>query len=327
LRSPAGSVLETRAVKASDGAYAPAAQKAARAYDRAFVETAAWLDSSPTLAALAKSKGSSTAPAAVPAVALPAAVPAAPALPRTELDDLPRPAAPRRAHAVVIGVERYRENLPKADFAARDARLAAEYFKRALGVPAENLALLVDERAANADFQKHFERWLPNRVKEGDEVFVYFSGHGAPNPATGDAYLVPYDGDPTYLEQTGYPLKRMYDQLSKLPAKRVLVAMDSCFSGAGGRSVMAKGARPLVAVAPAAALPAKLTVIAAAAGDQISNSYQEKGHGLFTYYLLKGLKEKGGDFKAAYGYLKPEVARVARESYNADQDPQWREGK
>lgn len=247
--------------------------------------------------------------------------------PRSDIDDLPKASAVRRAHAVVIGIERYRERLPSADFAAADARLAAEYFKRVLGVPAANVALLTDERATNVDFQKHFERWLPNRVKAGDEVYVYFSGHGSPNPTTGEAYMVPYDGDPTYLEQTGYPVRRMFDQLAKLPAGKIVVAMDSCFSGSGGRSVLAKGARPLVAVVAAAALPSKLTVIAASAGDQISNSYQEKGHGLFTYYFLKGLKEKGPDLKAVYGYLKPEVARVAREQYNADQDPQWREGK
>lgn len=259
-----------------------------------------------------------------PAEAAPA--PAAPA--RDELELLPAPRPVRRnAHAVVVGIERYREKLPAADFAAGDARLAAEYFKRVLGVPEANVALLVDERASKGDFEKYFERWLPNRVQAGDDVYVYFSGHGAPNPAKGDAYLVPYDGDPTYIEQTGYPLKRLYEQLAKLPAKRVLVAMDSCFSGAGGRSVIAKGARPLVSVKAPATLDAKITVLSASAGDQISNSYQEKGHGLFTYFLLKGLKERGGDFKAVFDYLKPEVAGIARREYNADQDPQWREGK
>lgn len=254
------------------------------------------------------------------------AAPVSPAAPSSDLDDLPRAVVPRRAHAVVIGIENYREGLPRADFAASDAKLAAEYFKRVLGVPAENLALLVDDRATNVDFQKYIERWLPNRVKEGDEVFIYFSGHGSPNPAKGDAYLVPYDGDPTYIEQTGYSVKRMYDHLAQLPAKRVIVAMDSCFSGAGGRSVLAKGARPLVSL-QTSEVPTKITVLSASAGDQISNSYQEKGHGLFTYYFLKGLKEKGADLRAVYGYLKPEVARVAREQYNADQDPQWRGGK
>ena len=265
-------------------------------------------------------------PRPLSSVAATVAAPAAASV-RSDVDELPaaRPESAHR-HAVVIGVERYRETLPRADFAAGDAKLAAEYFKRVLGVPEANLALLVDDRATKSDFEKYFERWLPNRVEAGDEVFVYFSGHGAPNPKSGDAYLVPFDGDPTYIAETGYPIKKLYDQLAKLPAKRVLVAMDSCFSGAGGRSVIAKGARPLVSVRTAE-VTGRVSVMSASAGDQISSSYQEKGHGLFTYFLLKGLKDKGGDFKAAFDYLKPEVSRIARREYNADQDPQWREGK
>lgn len=67
-----------------------------------------------------------------------------------------------------------------------------------------------------------------------------------PNPKSGDAYLVPYDGDPAFIDETGYSLKRMYAALGKLPAKEVIVALHSCYSGAGGRSVIAKGSRPLV---------------------------------------------------------------------------------
>jgi hypothetical protein len=253
-----------------------------------------------------------------PAVSAPARVPA---------PDLPPFAAPRpHAHAVVIGIERYREALPRADFAADDARSAAEYFRRVLGVPEENVALLIDDRATKSDFEKYFERWLPNRVEKGDEVYVFFSGHGAPNPKTGESYLVPFDADPTYIEQTGYPIARLYAQLSKLGAKRVLVAMDSCFSGAGGRSVIAKGARPLVTVV-SSGVPRPLIVIAAAAGDQISNTYQEKRHGLFTYYFLEGLKRNGENLRASFDYLKPQVARTARREFNSDQEPQWREGK
>ncbi|PIR15355.1 MAG: hypothetical protein COV48_14795, partial [Elusimicrobia bacterium CG11_big_fil_rev_8_21_14_0_20_64_6] len=251
----------------------------------------------------------------------------APALDAESPEQLPSAAAPRpHAHAIVIGVERYREALPRADFAAGDAKLTAEYFRRVLGVPEENLVLLSDDRATKSDFEKYFERWLPNRVEKGDEVYVYFSGHGAPNPKTGEAYLVPFDADPTYIEQTGYPIKKMYEVLAKLPAERVLLVMDSCFSGAGGRSVIAQGARPLVSVVQRE-VPRGLTVISASAGDQISNSYQEKRHGLFTYFFLKGLKEKGLDFRAVYDYLKPQVTRVARRRYNSDQEPQWRKGR
>jgi hypothetical protein len=39
------------------------------------------------------------------------------------------------------------------------------------------------------------------------------------------------------------------------------------------------------------------------------------------------MKEKGSDMKAVYDYLKPEVSRLARRELNADQDPQWLQGK
>lgn len=243
----------------------------------------------------------------------------------SDVDQVPAPRAGRKGHAVVIGIERYRAKLPPADFAAGDAALMAKYATAVLGYPEENVALLSNDTATKSDFEKHFDKWLPNRVEKDDEVFVYFSGHGSPNPSTGDAYVVPYDGDPTFLSETGYPLARLYAALAKLPTKKVTVVLDSCFSGAGGRSVLAKGARPLVTV-KTDGTTAGITVIAAASAEQISNSYAEKGHGLFTYFFLKGLKVKG-NMRAAFDYAKPEVWKTARKENNADQEPQWREGR
>ncbi|MDE2489748.1 MAG: caspase family protein [Elusimicrobia bacterium] len=279
----------------------------------------------PPLEVVAAAAPEPEAPAAASLSAAPA--PSRPAAPRTDLDDLP-PARPEDAHAyaVVIGIEHYRERLPNADYAAADARLTAKYFERVLGVPAENLALLTNDRATKGDFEKYFERWLPNRVQAGDKVYVYYSGHGAPNPAKGDAYLVPYDGDPTYIGSTGFAVSRLFEDLGRLPAKSVFVAMDSCFSGAGGRSVLARGARPLVSVVQGG-VPPRLTVLSASAADQISNTDEAAGHGLFTYYFLEGLKKDGPRLHAAYDYLKPKVERYARLQYNSDQVPQWRQGR
>jgi len=63
-------------------------------------------------------------------------------------------------------------------------------------------------------------------------VFL-FLGHGAPEPAKGNAYLLSWDGDPRFLEQTAMPLNSVYGALGKLKAKKVLVALDACFSGTG----------------------------------------------------------------------------------------------
>lgn len=247
---------------------------------------------------------------------------------RSDIDDLPKTRSPKRpnAHAIVIGIQNYRQLLPQAEFADADARLVARYLTGALGFEDANVAVLTNEAATKSDFEKYLDGWLPNRVREGDEVFLYFSGHGAPNPASGDAYLVPYDGDPTYLDQTAYPLKKLYSRLGSLPTKSITVVMDSCFSGAGGRSVLANGARPLVNL-KAEGLADGVRVLAASKNEQISHGYQDQGHGLFTYFLLKEIKARAGKawgWREVFDAAAPEVANVARREYNADQTPQWR---
>lgn len=252
--------------------------------------------------------------------------------PSSDVDRLPaaRNAKKKNAYAVVVGIGRYREKLPAADFADKDAELVGEYLTKVLGYPEENVVVRLNERATRTDLVKYFEEWLRNNVEPDASVFIYYSGHGTPNVKSGEAFLVPYDGDPAFTDSTAYPLKQLYAALDKLPAKDVTVVLDSCFSGAGGRSVLAKGARPMVLTvdAPAQAT-GKTVVLAASGGDQISNSFEEKGHGLLTYYFLKGLhgdadanKDGGIEMSELFDYVKPNVQRVARKQYNNEQTPQ-----
>jgi hypothetical protein len=262
--------------------------------------------------------------------AMAAVVPKTPVI-ASDVDKVPEGKVARKnAYAIVVGIEQYRQKLPKADFAAHDAQVMNDYLIKTLGLQEENIALLMDDHAARTDLEKYVEKWLPNRVEKGDTVFVYFSGHGAPNPKTGEAYMVPYDGDPAYIDTTGYPLKRLYEQLAKLPAREVVVMLDSCFSGAGGRSVIAKGMRPMgLSVETPVEAKGKTVVLAASSGDQVSSTYEKNGHGLFTYFLLKGLqgeadqnKDGSVDLQEVFDYVKPQVERIARREYNNEQTPQ-----
>ncbi len=250
----------------------------------------------------------------------------------SDVDELPaKKINPNKnAYAIVIGIEQYRQRLPSADFAAHDARIVTEYLSKVMGYPEENIVTLLNDKASKSDFDKYLGRWLSNNVDKDSSVFIYYSGHGAPSPNTGDAYLVPYDGDPTFIDETGYSLKMLYDQLGRLPAKEIVVALDSCFSGAGGRSVIAKGARPLVIqMNSALIIPKNVTVMAAAASNQISSTYETKSHGLFTYFMLKGIKDENvikqnGALAVSdlFSYMKPQVELIARKQYNNTQSPQ-----
>jgi len=220
--------------------------------------------------------------------------------------------------AVVIGIENY-QGIPKSDYSKSDAGVVKDYLK-ALGFQERNIELLTDERATFSGITKTIEAWLPNRVKKESKVFIYYSGHGAPEPNTGDAYMVPFDGDPNYLSVTGYSLKRLYENLGKLQVEEVVVLLDSCFSGAGGRSVLAKGARPLVMVTDVSVISSNMAVLSATQGTQISTSSSEKGHGVLTYYFLKALKDGKKDIAEIYSYIKPFVEDEAKQ-LNVQQSP------
>jgi hypothetical protein len=296
-----------------------------KATSNALKETCKEISSSREVRIFASTKGKSELAAIVPPRDISPAV-------KSDIDEPPllKVQKNQSAYAVVIGIEDYRQKLPKADFALQDARLVTDYLIKAMGYPEENVVTLLNDHASNVDLAKYFEKWLANNIDKDSTVFVYYSGHGAPNPKTGDAYLVPYDGDPSFIDQTGYSLKRMYDALGKLPAKEIIVALDSCFSGAGGRSVLAEGARPLVMnLQGSFELSKNMTVMAAASGNQISSTYKDKGHGLFTYFMLKGIKNEDVvntdgsiDMDDLFGYLKPQVERIARKQYNNEQSPQ-----
>ncbi|MEN6620468.1 MAG: caspase family protein [Smithella sp.] len=254
----------------------------------------------------------------------------------SDVDELPTTkASPNsNAYAIVIGIENYRQKLPRADYAAADAGIVSKYLTKVLGYPEENVITLINDRALKSDMEKYFDRWLSNNVEENSRVFIYYSGHGAPNPRTGNAYLVPYDGDPTFITETGYSINRLYESLGKLKAREITVVLDSCFSGAGGRSVLAKGAKPLVIMINMPAIRKNMSVITASSADQISSAYEEQGHGLFTYFLLKGIKgenviRKDGSIRMddLFKYLKPRVERVARKQYNNEQTPHLWLGK
>jgi hypothetical protein len=242
--------------------------------------------------------------------------------------DKPRYQKPEDANrfAVVIGIEKY-QNVPHVSYAVHDAAAIRTHLL-AMGVPQRNIFYAQDEAATRAGIVKAVHSWLPAHVAADSTVFFYYSGHGAPDPGTREAYLVPVDGDPEALTDTAYPLKSLYRDLGRLKVKRVVVALDSCFSGAGGRSVLPSGTRPLLTTIDRPQMAfGDIVTLAASKGDQISGTIDEQGHGAFTYYLLKGLNGDAADGRGAvtirslFDYLRPKVADAAR-VHNRDQNPE-----
>jgi hypothetical protein len=218
--------------------------------------------------------------------------------PAAIVSDIDRP-TPRLAerpddYALVVGVEKYASGLPEARFAERDAFAVKDHL-RALGFAEQNIKFLIGPDATGKSLAAALEDWLPRNVKPDGRVFFYFAGHGAPDAETGQAYLVPADGDPNTLKTSGYRVQKLYASLGALKARRVIVVLDACFSGAGGRSVSAKGVRPPGSSRETElALDSKITLFATVACQQVT-TVEKQGHGIFTYYFLKGLSGEAGN--------------------------------
>lgn len=236
------------------------------------------------------------------------------------------------AVAVVIGISRYKnKDVPPVDYAKRGAAVMKEYVVKTLGYDERRIIYAEDENAALADFKKIFEEQLRNTIRPGkSDVFIYYQGHGAPDPETKQAFFVPYDCDPSYAKSTGYPVREFYERLSKLSARSVTVVLDACFSGSTPKGMLLKQVSPVfVSVEEPAMLLENGIVFASSTGQQLSNWYPEKKHGLFTYYFLKGLRgeaDKDGDKQVTVGemeeYLSSQVPDQARYLNNREQTPQ-----
>lgn len=221
--------------------------------------------------------------------------------------------------AVIIGIEKYQNIKTKADYSRNDAALVKQYLL-ALGFQERNIEFLIDEKATGVSIRKTIEAWLPNHAKSDSRIFVYFSGHGSPD-SSGAGYLVPYDGDPNYIKITGYPLNDLVNKLQQIKAQEVILVVDACFSGSGGKSVVSEGARPLMIEIITPEIKNKnIVFLASSRMNQISTSYKDKQQGLFTYFFIKSLQEGKLTIDDIYEYTKNRVEDEAKKM-NIEQTP------
>ena len=192
--------------------------------------------------------------------------------------------------AVVIGIENY-QYVPDATYAYNDAEVFREYLSQTLGYKKQRIKLATNSKATQAELNKLLgsNGWISRNIVKGkSDVVVYFSGHGIANQKDKSTGILPFDVDPNY--SVGLPLKKLYKDLASMGAKSVTVYLDACFTGqTRDAKMLIADARPIIILPKEKAAPDNVNVFSAATGSQISGAIKEKEHGLFTYFLLKGL--------------------------------------
>jgi uncharacterized caspase-like protein len=240
--------------------------------------------------------------------------------------------------AVVVGISHYKHgggDLANLRYADRDAEAFYEFLTspRGANFPRSNIRFLINEKATLANLKDALYVFLQNAIEE-DLVIIYFAGHGAPEPADDqNLYLLAYDTDPNRLASTAFPMWDMDTALSRyIRAERVVLIADACHSaginsGFATRAIAVEGNpvnRYLMQLAKSARGRAIFT--ASEAGEQSQESKKwGGGHGVFTYFLLEGLKGKAdtnGDGIVSLGeamdYTDEQVRRATRNKQHPD---------
>lgn len=204
------------------------------------------------------------------------------------------PVAPA-LHALVVGIDRYKNPALNLSYAQKDAQAIAGFFSDVLIkrlYREAHVRILLNEEATGANIRKALDQLALTAAKE-DTVVLYFAGHG--ETADEEWYFVPHEvtepESDKVLSQGGLSRQFLQDLLKKLPAQKVLVLLDACKSGAaasGTRGIVDR--RAIMNLARATGT----YIVAASGADQLAAEVPTLGHGVFTWTLLEGLGGKAG---------------------------------
>ena len=203
------------------------------------------------------------------------------------------PTTNNKTFAVVIANQNY-TNVAGVPLALNDGLAFSKYCEKTLGMPAENVRYYADASYGTMLRAIRDIKNIANAFNGDINIVFYYAGHGIPNEATKDAYLLPTDADGTQTEGC-YSLNKLYTELGSTKAKEIVVFLDACFSGSKREEGMLASARGVALKAKQEDPRGNMVVFSAASGDETAFPYSAKGHGLFTYYLLKKLQESKGD--------------------------------
>ncbi len=204
--------------------------------------------------------------------------------------------------AVIVGISRYAStNIPQLNYADADAKSLADFLQtpEGGGFESDHMNVLLNQDATLANVRNSLYNFVSQAI-DSDLVVIYFAGHGAPNPLKPEQlYLLTYDSDPNLLRTTAFPMWDIQTVLDRyINAKRVVVFTDACHSGAISTEMGTRGLtggntnqinqylKNLANSKPG------VVVFTASAQNEVSQESVEFGHGVFTYYLLDGLKGK-----------------------------------
>ena len=198
-------------------------------------------------------------------------------------------------YALLIGIAKYRyiHPLSKTTNDARD--LYSAFLEN--GYSQKNLALLLDQNATKVAISKELNL-LAQRAKPDDTVVIFFSGHGARmiGGFSPGEYLCPVEAEINKVKDTCISDSELTTALRAINAGRLVVFLDACHSGGVGEpkdpDVQVKIGFSEEVYSRLATTGNGRVIIASCKANEVSWELPNMQNGLFTHYLLEGLRGK-----------------------------------
>ena len=195
--------------------------------------------------------------------------------------------------AIAIGINQYQHFQPLT-YAERDAQGVRDFLTQEAEVSPRHCLLLTDTSPAIEQtatypsreiIQAYITQLCQKRLRPGDFLWCFFSGYGM--RSAGKDYLIPTDGNPDAIEQTGIPIEWLFSTFAAAPTQNILLLLDvnrsqSVLTGEG--------------VGEQTALLAKehgIATILSSQPDQFSHETLALRQGLFTATLLEAIRDRG----------------------------------
>lgn len=238
-----------------------------------------------------------------------------------------------RRMALIVGISRYADPSVNLEYADDDAQALHDLLtSQALGPAAfrrEDVLLLLNEQATLARINTGLRQFL-QQADANDFVLVFFAGHGVPDPnRLQDLYLMAHDTRPADVAGTGLLMRHFREAISELEARDVLILSDACHSAGIGapKSIRSLTANPIHQVFLDRMRHASggLAILTASESAQVSVEGDRWGkHGVFTYYLLRGLggaADEDGDRIVTLGEMMEYVRQQVKDATESRQVP------
>jgi hypothetical protein len=235
--------------------------------------------------------------------------------------------------AIIIGINQY-QKVRNLKYAVNDAQAFKDYLKDYVGIPDERIFYLANQDATKSKIESLLGTTIKRKASKDDTVIIFYAGHGAvePDPSNPDGdgfekYLLPYEANLEDLYSTSISMNNIRTIFARISAERLIFIADTCYSGAsGGRTMMASKTR--------ANLSDKFyeriskgkgrVIISSCSANEISKEDDNLQHGVFSYYMLEGLKgraDQDGDGIITVSELFSYISRKVPQASAQDQHP------